>query len=125
AGPIGAGGGPSLDGRPQCGMRLSPGYLLGGGFPLSQLVTSLSQFVGRSVVDRTGLTGNFDIEVKWTPDQMPAGTPPPGAPPLPPVDPNGPSIFTAIQEQLGLKLESTKAPLDVLVIDHIEAPTPD
>jgi uncharacterized protein (TIGR03435 family) len=109
----------------QCGMRVSPGNVLGGGFPLSQLVTTLSQFVRRTVVDRTGLKGDFDIDLKWTPDQMPAGPPPPGAPPLPPIDPNGPSIFTALQEQLGLKLESSKDAVDVLVIDHIEAPAPD
>jgi uncharacterized protein (TIGR03435 family) len=50
---------------------------------------------------------------------------PPDAPPLPPIDPNGPSIFTAVQEQLGLKLESTKGPVDVLVIDRVEKPTED
>ena len=53
------------------------------------------------------------------------GDAPPGAPPLPPIDPNGPSIFTAVQEQLGLKLESTKGPVDVLVIDRAERPTDD
>jgi uncharacterized protein (TIGR03435 family) len=111
--------------RPQCGMRMSPGLVMGGGVQLSQLLTTLSQFVRRTVVDRTGLKGDFDIDLKWTPDQMPAGPPPPGAPPLPPIDPNGPSIFTAVKEQLGLKLESSKDAVDVLVIDHIEAPTPD
>ena len=53
------------------------------------------------------------------------GDPPPGAPALPPIDPNGPSLFTALQEQLGLKLESTRAPVKVLVIDRAEAPTDD
>ena len=75
------------------------------------------------VVDRTGLIGNFDITLAWTPDQMPQG--PPGGPDLPSIDPNGPSLFTALQEQLGLKLESTKGSVDVLVIDHVEQPTPD
>jgi uncharacterized protein (TIGR03435 family) len=114
---------PMVNGRPQCSMRNAPGNLLGGGFPLSQLVTALSQFTQRTVVDRTGLTDNFDVELHWTPEQL--LTPPPGAPPLPPVDPNGPSLFTAVQEQLGLKLESTKDSIEVLVIDHAERPTPD
>jgi uncharacterized protein (TIGR03435 family) len=57
------------------------------------------------------------------PPAAPAG--PPGAPPLPQIDPNGPSIFTAVQEQLGLKLESTKGPVDVVVIDRAERPTED
>jgi uncharacterized protein (TIGR03435 family) len=80
------------------------------------------------VIDRTGLTGGFDFTLTWTPDQIPQGQPgppPPGAPPLPPIDPNGPSIFTAVQEQLGLKLESTKGPVDVLVIDRAEQPIAD
>lgn len=111
--------------RPQCGMRIGPGVLAAGAFPLSQLATALSPMVQRVVIDRTGLTGNFDAELKWTPDQLPQGPAPPGAPPLPPIDPNGPSIFTALQEQLGLKLESTRGPVDVLVIDSVSQPTPD
>ena len=126
-------GGPPLapppstpSGRPVCGMRSGPGQMMGGGFPLSQLASALSQMVQRVVVDRTELTGNFDLELTYTPDQMPQGppgTPPPGAPPPPPIDPNGPSIFTALQEQLGLKLDSQRGPVDVLVIDRAERPT--
>jgi uncharacterized protein (TIGR03435 family) len=96
---------------------------------MAQLANSLSPWVNRIVVDRTGLTGVYEFDLKWTPDQMPQGgppgAPPPGAPPLPSIDPNGPSIFTAVQEQLGLKLDSTKAPVDVLVVDHVEPPTDD
>jgi uncharacterized protein (TIGR03435 family) len=111
--------------RPPCGMRMAPGQLIGGGVPISQLTLPLSQFAQRMVVDRTGLSGNFDIDLKWTPDALPQGPAPPGAPPLPSIDPNGPSLFTAVQEQLGLKLESARAPVEVLVIDHVERPTPD
>jgi uncharacterized protein (TIGR03435 family) len=107
-------------------MRLGPGNLSGGGVTMAQLSTTLSQFVQRVVVDRTGLTGNFDIDLTWTPDQLPQGRgePPPGVQ-LPPIDPNGPSIFTAVQEQLGLKLDSQRGPVDVLVIDRVEQPTED
>jgi bla regulator protein blaR1 len=112
--------------RPPCGMRLGPGNLSGGGVTMAQLSTTLSQFVQRVVVDRTGLTGNFDIDLTWTPDQLPQGRgePPPGVQ-LPPIDPNGPSIFTAVQEQLGLKLDSQRGSVDVLVIDRVEQPTED
>jgi uncharacterized protein (TIGR03435 family) len=75
------------------------------------------------VLDKTGLSGVFDFDLTWTPDRPFQA--PPDAPPLPPIDPNGPSIFTAVQEQLGLKLESTKGPVPVLVIDHAEQPTRD
>jgi uncharacterized protein (TIGR03435 family) len=113
--------------RPVCGIRMGFGELAGGGFPLSSLASSLVQTVERIVVDRTGLSGNFDFYVRWTPERLP-----PGAPTDRPfrmngaeIDPSGPSIFTALQEQLGLKLESTRGPVDVLVIDHVERPSPD
>jgi len=102
-----------------------PGALTGGAQTTAQLANALARFVGRTVADRTGLAGIYDIDLKWTPEQLQRGEAPPGALPLPSIDPNGPSIFTAVQEQLGLKLESTKAPADVLVIDHVEKPTPD
>jgi bla regulator protein blaR1 len=119
--PPGPPGGPM-----SCGMRMAPGNFVAGGMPLTQLATTLSQIVGRVVQDQTGLSGQFDFELSFTPEQMPQG-PPPGAnaPPLPPIDPNGPSLFTALQEQLGLKLESTKGSVDVLVIDRVEPPTVD
>jgi uncharacterized protein (TIGR03435 family) len=72
---------------------------------------SFSNVVGRTVVDKTGLTGNYDFDLKWTPDDQ-QGTPD-----------AGPTLFTALGEQLGLKLESTKAPVDVVVIDHVERPS--
>ena len=93
-----------------------------GGASLSQLANSLSMFTGRVVLDRTGLTGTFDANLTWTPDQMPQR--PPGAPELP-IDPDGPSLFTAVREQLGLKLDSQKGPVEILVIDRAEHPTQD
>src|SRR5262249_16378219 len=112
--------------RPSCGLRLGPGNLSGGGVSIAQLSTTLSQFVQRVVADRPGLPANFDLALPWPPDQPPQGRgePPPGVQ-LPPIDPNGPSIFTAVQEQLGLKLDSQRGPVDVLVIDHVEPPTDD
>jgi len=113
--------------RIQCGMQIGPGQMKGGGFPLSQLAQTLSQFVQRMVLDRTGLTGPYDLDMTWTPEPgqgLPPGGPPPGVT-LPQVDPNGPSIFTALQEQLGLKLDSTRGPVEVLVIDSVEMPSPD
>jgi uncharacterized protein (TIGR03435 family) len=109
---------------PPCGIRIGPGNMAVGGSPLTQVANSLSMFAGRIVVDKTGLTGNYDFTLTWTPDQMPgAGQRPPGAPEPPPIDPNGPSLFTAVQEQLGLKLESQRGPVAVLVIDRVERPT--
>jgi uncharacterized protein (TIGR03435 family) len=116
--------------RPQCGARVGFGELTAGGQPLLELVSLLSANVGRSVVDRTGLTGRYDIHLRWTPDrvlQRAAGTA--ASEPVRvngvDIDPNGPSIFTALQEQLGLKLESERGTVEALVIDHIERPTPD
>lgn len=85
--------------------------------PMTDVVRVLSQLTQHVVVDGTGISGGVDFDLSWTPDQVPAGTDLPGA------DPNGPSIFTAAQEQLGLKLESRKAPLEALVVAGIEAPT--
>jgi uncharacterized protein (TIGR03435 family) len=115
---------------PQCGMMMGIANIAGGGMPIAQLANGLSTRLGRIVSDRTGLKGDYQFTVEFTPDQMPQGPggPPGGGPPLvngAPVDMNGPSIFTALQEQLGLKLESTRGPVDVLVIDSIEHPTED
>jgi uncharacterized protein (TIGR03435 family) len=127
----GRGGPPAFDDFSQkipCGFRIGPGNISGGGLALSQLVQFLSQNLGRTVIDKTGLEGVYDYSVTYTPDQIPAaplGGAPPGAPPLPPIDPNGPSLSTALQEQLGLKLESTRGPVTMFVIDKVSQPTPD
>lgn len=109
------------------GFFMVPGRVTGSHSPIGSLADILSRFVGRIVIDKTELTGKYDINLQWTPAagefQLPPGGPPPGLPPLPPVDPNGPSIYAALQEQLGLKLESQKAPVETMVIDHIEEPS--
>jgi uncharacterized protein (TIGR03435 family) len=77
---------------------------------------------GREVIDKTGLTGTYDYSVKWTPLQTVAA-PDGGSGTAPPPGAEGASLFTAIEEQLGLKLVSAKGPSQVLVIDHIEHPS--
>jgi uncharacterized protein (TIGR03435 family) len=125
---------PSDPGKPPVlgcgGMFMGPDRMEGASNEIKGLIPVLSRTLGRTVVDKTGLTGKYDMHLYWTPDpsqmmQGPfgGGPPPPGGPAPPPVDPNGPSIFTALQEQLGLKLESQKGPVDVLVIDHVEKPS--
>jgi uncharacterized protein (TIGR03435 family) len=87
--------------------------------PVALLVNALSskpEIGGRLVVDETGLTGKYSFKLTWVPEDRHAAVDDPGA--------GGPSLFTAIQEQLGLKLETQKAPVDCLVIDHIEQPSP-
>jgi uncharacterized protein (TIGR03435 family) len=108
---------------PVCGMQQGPGRIRFGGFPLSLFATGISNRVGRAVVDRTGLTGNWDFDLTYAAD-LPPGAELNGAPPPPP-DPNLPDLFTAVREQLGLKLDSTKGPVEVVVIDSIQPPTPD
>ncbi len=78
------------------------------------LAEQLSLTLGRVVIDKTGLEGRYDITLKWTPDDASASASNAS---------DGPSIFTAIQEQLGLKLESTKGPVQVLIVDHVEMPS--
>jgi uncharacterized protein (TIGR03435 family) len=104
-----------------CGLSFAPDTLVGGDAPLSWLAAAIARVVGRPVVDRTGLTGTFEIDLTWTPDPLPP-PPPPGAPPFPPIDPLGPSIFVALSEQLGLRLEPERALVDVVVIDQMERP---
>jgi uncharacterized protein (TIGR03435 family) len=121
---MGRGGPPPGPNDPvTCGSRQNFGRIKFGGMPLSVFATNISGQLGRTVVDRTGLTGNWDFELTFAPER-PLGALPPGVEP-PPVDPNAPTIFTAVQEQLGLKLDSTKGPVDVWVIDSVERPTPD
>lgn len=90
--------------------------------PISNLVNMLSMQVGQQVVDQTGLKGTYQFTLQFAPQMGLGGMPPPpGAEASSNSD--EPSIFTALQEQLGLKLESTKGPIDTITIDHIEEPS--
>jgi uncharacterized protein (TIGR03435 family) len=104
-----------------------PGHLSGQKVAIPQLLDSISRLTSRVVLNKTNLTGKYDINLEYTPEQgqfqAPPGGAPPGLPPLPQPDPNGPSLFTALQEQLGLKLESQKGPVEMLVIEHVERPS--
>ncbi len=104
-----------------CGVMTGNGTFSADSRSVSQLAAIISAMVDRRVVDQTGLTGLFNAHLAWTPDQMPQQS----NPNVPPIDPNGPSLFTAVQDQLGLKLQSTTGPVDVLVIDSVEKPTAD
>jgi uncharacterized protein (TIGR03435 family) len=96
----------------------------GGKASMSEFVRILAAVLSRPVIDNTGFTGVFDPHLAFTPDENPQGLLGPGpASTPPPSDPTKPSIFAALQEQLGLKLSSSKGPVEVLVIDHLERPT--
>lgn len=105
-----------------CGTRQSIGMMSGRDVPLAFLWRAVAQQAGRAIVDRSGLTGNHDFDLTWTPEQFAnretAATINGNA-----IDPNGPSLFTALQEQLGLRLDAERGPADVLVIDRIDRPT--
>jgi uncharacterized protein (TIGR03435 family) len=108
------------------GMMFNRGKLTANDAQLPMLVSLLSRELGRTIVDKTGLTGDYDFTLEWTPDEAAGAGPPsasPAAAPSPTPADSGPSIFTAIQEQLGLKLEAGKGPVDVVVIDQIERPS--
>jgi uncharacterized protein (TIGR03435 family) len=119
---------PGQPNRTFCGLHLTVEGLNrtldGKGVTMAAFAASLSRTytsdLGRTVIDRTGLTETFDVHLKWSIDPL---TGPAGAGTGSPPDLAGPSLFTALQEQLGLRLESTKGPVEVLVIDHIEKPS--
>lgn len=106
------------------GLYSNNGNLTAKGVTMEKLAQYLTQVsareLGRFVVDKTGLEGKYDLTLKWSPDNRSAAMTDPSNESAAPL---GPSIFTALQEQLGLKLESTKAPVQTLVIDHIEQPS--
>jgi uncharacterized protein (TIGR03435 family) len=102
------------------------------GVNMTQFCQRLSGQVDRKVIDKTGVAGNFDFHLEFTPDAAlrgfpgrggDAGNPPSAGNPAPPADPAGPTIFAALQEQLGLKLVPEKGPVEFLIVDHVEKPT--
>jgi uncharacterized protein (TIGR03435 family) len=105
--------------RPVCQMLTTRRFISAGTQTMQQLSEILQPLTGRPVANRTGLAGTFDFDLQWTSGPV---APAPGASPL--AD-DGPSIFAALQEQLGLRLESTRDTFDVVVIDAIRRPTPD
>ena len=109
------------DGEPRThtpGISNRPSHLTGWASPIAQLVDFLSgSYLNQPIVDATGLTGKYDFDLKWTADETQAYARDEAA------EPGGPSLFAAIQEQLGLKLEPAKGPVEVIVIDHVEHPT--
>jgi uncharacterized protein (TIGR03435 family) len=121
-------GGPKLketmvtDPKQGFGLRMGMAEINATATSVAMLANQLSQRLGRSVIDKTGLTGKYDFVLKWTPDALPVGGPPRGDDREPAPDPNGPSIFGALQQDLGLKLQSAKGPVEVLIIDHAEKP---
>ena len=106
--------------RSKCSTRITPRSLTATGMTMARLAATLTGIVGRVVTDATGMAGSYDLELTFAPE----GPLPPGAPPSA-ADTDAPSIFTAVQEQLGLKLDGGRGPVEVLVIDSIERPTPD
>jgi len=117
---IGMGGSSPVPGgrRPACMITGSrQGFLTGGTRTLAEFAAPLQAFAGRPVVDETGLTGTFDIDLIWTPDERLA---PPGTEPG-----VGVSLFAALEEQLGLKLEPARRPFQVRVVQRLERPRPD
>jgi uncharacterized protein (TIGR03435 family) len=122
--------GPKLNsntGEPGPDVRLGRGHMSFKKVRMAALAAQLTRQLGRQVLDQTNLDGEYDFVLDWVPDPSENGAIP--GQPGPPPDPasageiSGPSIFTALQEQLGLRLAPTKAPLDVLVIDRAEKPS--
>jgi uncharacterized protein (TIGR03435 family) len=110
---------------------MDPGQLKGQGISIDVLAELLSYQLGCSVLDQTSLKGNYDFTLKLARDESeavmlePSKGCSPGAGSAPPLDSSRPSLVTAIQEQLGLRLDAQKSPLEVLVIDHVERPSED
>jgi uncharacterized protein (TIGR03435 family) len=110
--------------QPGYSTRSGPGTLIATGLSLDNMADYLTRRLDRPVIDATGIPGRFDLKLNWSPDEtqsnpeMPNPNQPPAA-----ADETRPSIFRALEEQLGLKLEGRKGPLEILVVDRAERPT--
>jgi len=127
---VNAGSAP-IDETPRCGLQsnrdANGAIIRGGGRTMGDLAKNLTGRTDRPVIDRTGLTGAFDFVLQFTPEGLapradPSTVPRAGGQAGPSTD--GTSLFTALQEQLGLKLEAQRSPVEFIVIDHIERPSP-
>jgi uncharacterized protein (TIGR03435 family) len=107
-------------GRPTCEMAVAPGKLIARYATMPAIATTLSNMLDRPVLDQTGLDAHYDVEVKFDPTLIKPYVGQPGITP----SPDAPSIFVAIQD-LGLKLEPRRAPVEVLVVDSVDVPIPD
>jgi uncharacterized protein (TIGR03435 family) len=120
-------GGPKLkevSSDPRRGIRSRPGVVTGMGASMVNLARYLSQLLGSQVNDKTGLSGEYDFQIEYAPDEGPVNKGLGDGPPTGTADSaRGPSIFTAVQEQLGLRLTAAKGRVEVIVIDHAEKPS--
>jgi uncharacterized protein (TIGR03435 family) len=122
-GPTGRGSGPAPSAG--CSAWMGPGTVGFAGQPIANLARALGMMLQQPVVDRTGLEGGYDIDLKFSSENLPGiPTGPPGGPGAA-VDPNTPTIFAALQEQLGLRLEAQRAPIQVVIVDSVSMPTDD
>ena len=106
----------SAEGRILCGLQLQGTTLTAGGYPMPEFERYLTGEMQRVVIDRTGLQGAWDFELTFAPPRVGLDAA---------AERDLPSLFTALQEQLGLRLDATRGPAEVLVVDRIERPTPD
>ena len=109
-----AGASSTANAAPPCNFTLGDGRLAGRSVTMARLASELQGLIGAVVVDQTMLTAPYDVSLEWTPDLHGVGS-----------SASAPSLFTALQEQLGLKLMSTKGPVNMLVVDRVARPTQD
>jgi uncharacterized protein (TIGR03435 family) len=105
--------------RRRCGSMLAPGWLAARAITMQELTRPLAQLMRRLVVDETGLTGEFDLDLLFQPEGLGGAL----VGPPPPAFSDAPGLTTALQDELGLRLDPRRGPVDVLVVDRIERPS--